>query len=140
LAYIRLLELEFAFGERYGCEGDEPFALTYSVRLDKRRNSYNVQCASTTVATVDVADDQSPSPQDFEAEREVLLQEIKRVLDGFVAERKIDRLGPQDFDDLVHVSFAVENCPWSLWRRDTQTLSFITASTQLRPRGKSLPT
>jgi hypothetical protein len=102
-----MLELEFALGVRYGCEGDEPFALTYSVRLDKRRNSHSVECASATVATVDVSSDHSPSPQDFRAEREVLLQEIKRVLDGFVAKRRIGRLGPQNFDDLVHVCLAV---------------------------------
>ena len=104
LAHIRVLELEFDFGERYGYEGDEPFTLTYTIRLDKQRNSHTVECASA------VSGDQSRGPQISGDEQEVLLLAIKSVLDGFVAEQMIGRLGPRDFDDLVDVCFAVEEC------------------------------
>ena len=104
LAHIRMIELEFDFGERYGYEGDETFTLTYTVQLDKQHNRYTVECASV------VSGDQSRSPQTSGDERGALLQEIKSVLDGFVAEHKIGRLGPRDFDDLVDVCFAVEDC------------------------------
>ena len=104
LAHIRMIELEFDFGERYDYEGDEPFTLTYTVQLDKQHNRYTVECASA------VSGDQSRSPQNSGDEREVLLQEIKSILDGLAAERKIGRLGPRDFDDLVDVCFAVEDC------------------------------
>jgi hypothetical protein len=104
LAHIRVLELEFDFGERYGYEGDEPFTLTYIIRLDKQRSSHTVERASA------VSGDQSRGPQISGDEQEVLLLAIKSVLDGFVAEHKIGRLGPRDFDDLVDVCFAVEEC------------------------------
>ena len=104
LAHIRMIELEFDFGERYDYEGDEPFTLTYTVQLDKQHNRYTVECASA------VSGDQSRSPQTSGDEREVLLLAIKSVLNGFVAEHKIGRLGPRDFDDLVDVCFAVEEC------------------------------
>ena len=104
LAHIRIIELELDFGERYGYEGDVPFTLTYTIRLDKQRNSHTVECASA------VSGDQSRGPQISGDEQEVLLLAIKSVLDGFVAEQMIGRLGPRDFDDLVDVCFAVEEC------------------------------
>jgi hypothetical protein len=104
LAHIRMIELEFDFGERYGFEGDEPFTLTYTVQLDKQHNRYTVECASA------VSGDQSRGPQISGDEQEVLLLAIKSVLDGFVAEHKIGRLGPRDLDDLVDACFAVEEC------------------------------
>jgi len=95
LTHLRMLKLQFDFGKWYVRAGDEPFSLTYTVYLDEQRNSYSVECAQEHL-------------QVSEDERRVLLQALKSVLDGFVAEGQIGHIDPQDIDELVDVCFAVE--------------------------------
>jgi len=112
VAHINVLLLHFMFeGEHMyrGQEDDEPFSLDFGVRLYKRQPHYHVACDDGEIEHGDQALAFSTDDSTKSHMSKLILRELKRVLDRFVAEDKIGRLNPQDFDELVNVCFAVED-------------------------------